>query len=116
MEQKINYSRNTVGCRIGGEIFIHPELYKYPILYMAVIAHEKGHTDGVGFKDIKHDLFNTELEGVKGDFYKFMLFHPRTLLGWLPLTKIGKYWAFDLQLAVAWILCIAFGWYIGGYL
>jgi len=116
MEQKINYSRNTIGCRIGGEIFVHPELYKYPELYQAVVAHEKKHTDGVGLKDVRLDIFNNDLKDVKKEFYKFILTHPRTLLGWLPLTKVGKYWAFDLELAVVWVLCIAMGWYIEGYL
>jgi len=111
-ETKINYSKNTVGCRIGGEIFIHPELYKYPELYHAVVAHEKSHSSSMKLKDIGLDLINTDLKGVKKDFYRFILRHPRTLLGWMPITKIGKYWAFDAQLTVVWLMVIGFTWYM----
>lgn len=109
---RLKHSRNTVGCRIKGEIFIHPELYKYPKLYKAIIKHESNHTSGTNLSDVRMDIINDELKGVKKDFYKFMLSHPRTLLGWLPITKIGKYWAFDLQLTVVWVMSIGFVWYI----
>lgn len=113
---EINYSKNTVGCTVGGEIFIHPELYKYPKLYHAIIAHEKKHTSGFSSEDAKLDMFGNELEDVKGEMYKFMLSHPRTLLGYLPITRIGKYWGFDLQLLVFWILVAGIGWFVGSSL
>ena len=109
---EIKYSKNTVGCRVDGEIFIHPELYKYPKLYHAIVEHEKRHSNSLKFKDVGLDLVNRELKSVKKDFYKFIITHPRSMLGWLPVTKIGKYWAFDAQLAVAWLMFIGFSWYI----
>jgi len=113
---KINYSKNTVGCNVDGEVFIHPELYKYGDLYHAVIAHEKKHSKKFEKKDLYLDIFNEELAPVKGDYYKFMLTHTRTFLGWFPVTKIGKHWGFDLEMAVAWVLLIFFVWLVGGNL
>ncbi len=104
----INYSKNVVGCRVGKEIFIHPELYKHDKLYKAILLHENKHSDGIGLQDFKLDLFNEELTGHKKEFYRFIFTHPRTLLGFLPLTKVGKYWSFDLQLLVIWIIVILF--------
>lgn len=112
-EANINYSKNTVGCRVSGEVFIHPELYRRPELYHAVVAHEKKHSNNLDLNDVSLDFLNDDLKGVKKEFYKFMLTHPRTLLGYLPVTKIGKHWAFDLQIAVVWVMCMAFGFYIG---
>ena len=110
---KVNYSRNVVGCNVGGEIFVHPELHKYPELYAAIIAHEKKHTSGISGRDVAIDLFNKELKECKGGFYKFMLTHPRTMLGYLPLSKVGKHWCFDLELFFAWALLIIIGYFVG---
>ena len=116
MSNLIQYSKNIVGCRIKKEIFIHPKLYKYPELYKAIVLHENKHSDGIGLGDFRLDLFNEELTGHKKEFYKFIFTHPRTLLGFLPLTKVGKYWAFDLQLFIAWVIVFLFGYLIGGNL
>lgn len=115
-ETNIQYSKNTVGCRVGGEVFIHPELYKYPKLYHAVVAHEKKHSNSLDLNDVRMDFLNDDLKGVKKDFYLFILKHPRSLLGWLPITKIGKHWALDVQMTVAWLIVIAFSCYIGANL
>jgi len=113
MSTRLHYSRNTVGCNVGGKIFIHPQLYTAPELYTAVVRHEKKHSKGFNRHDVAIDLFNDELKDCKGDFYKFMLKHPRTFLSYLPVTKIGRYWGFDLQMLVAWVFTIAFVWYVG---
>jgi len=113
---KINYSKNTVGCNINGEIYVHPELHKNPKLYNAVINHEKKHSNKFKGRDVLIDLFNDDLKYHKKEFYKFMFSHPRTLLGFLPLTKVGRYWGFDLELFVAWVLAICMTYFIGGYI
>jgi len=116
MKAEIYYSKNTVGCNVGGEIFIHPELYKCPELYHAVVSHEKKHSAGLNSHDIAIDVFNDDLKECKKEFYVFMLKHPRTMLGYLPVTKIGKTWAFDLQMFVAWILILGIGYFVGSNL
>ncbi len=103
---EIKYSKNVVGCRIGKEIFVNPNLYKYGELYIAVLTHEKKHTDTVSKKDFLLDLSNKELKGHKKDYYKFILTHPRTLLGFLPITKVGKHWAIDAELLLFWTIVI----------
>ena len=95
MGLKIKYSRNTVGCRIKDEIYLHPELYTSPELYKAVLMHEAEHTSGYSMKDVLMDLVNSDLEGHKREYYKFMFKHPRTFLGWLPIVKVGPYWTLD---------------------
>jgi hypothetical protein len=110
---RLQYSRNTVGCRIGKEIFIHPELYKHPKLYHAIILHEKKHSGNFSLKDLVLDLSNEELNNNKEEFYRFILTHPRTLLGYFPISKIGKHWTFDLEMLVIWITLIGVIWFIG---
>jgi hypothetical protein len=105
---EIKYSKNVVGCRIGKEIFLNPDLYNYPKLYTAVLEHEQAHTDSVTKKDFLLDLSNKQLKGHKKAFYSFILSHPRTLLGFLPITKVGKHWAIDIELLIFWILAVIF--------
>jgi len=109
---KLKYSKNTVGCRSGNEIFVHPKLYKNPRLYKAVLAHEIKHSKGFAVKDIVLDLFNDDLKGHKKDYYKFMLKNPRTFLGLLPITKIGNYWAIDLTMGIFYLTFIAIALFI----
>lgn len=109
----INYSKNIVGCNIGGNIFIHPELHKHPKLYKAILSHEKKHSTGFKSKDAMLDLFNDDLKDCKGDFYRFLANHPRTLLGYLPITKVGPYWGFDLEMFIVFLMALGFIWFIG---
>ena len=113
MSSEIKYSKNTVGCSVGGEIFIHPELYTVPELYKAVVNHEKRHSDGLNGQDIAIDIFNDEFKECKKEFYLFMLKHPRTMMGYLPFSKIGKHWTFDFQILVAWIMILGIGYFVG---
>lgn len=113
---KLKYSKNTVGCNVGGDIYVHPDLYNYPKLYKAILMHEAKHSNGFKLSDVAVDFFNEDLRGHKKEFYKFILKHPRVLLGWLPVTKIGKQWTFDIEMAAAWLLAILVIWFIGGHL
>lgn len=104
MTLKVSYSKNTIGCRVGNEIFVHPELHKEPELYKAVLAHEAKHTEGFKTKDFVLDLFNDDLKGHKKAYYKFMLKHPRTMLGFLPISKVGPYWGVDLTIMTLYVV------------
>ena len=104
----VKYSRNTVGCRVGDEIFVHPELYKYPELYHSIMQHEENHSSGFNTKDFLMDLSNDDLRGVKKQYYKFIFNHPRTLLGFLPISRVGTHWAIDLSLSVFYAFAIIF--------
>jgi len=110
---KIHTSRNTVGCNVGGNIFVHPELHKYPRLYNAVVSHERRHSNSFKGRDVSIDIVNDELKGHKKEFYSFIFHHPRTLLGYLPVTKVGKYWGFDLEMLAVWIFLVGMIYYLG---
>ncbi len=101
---EIKYSKNVVGCRIGEEIYLNPDLYNYPKLYQAILTHEKKHTESMTKHDFLMDLSNKDLRGVKKSYYKFIIKHPRTLLGFLPLSKVGEHWTFDVTLFIFWVV------------
>ena len=112
----INFSRNTIGCNVSGKIFVHPDLHRYPELYNAIIKHEKKHSNGINGRDVSIDMFNDDIKGYKKEFYKFMLLHPRTLLGYLPVNRIGKYWTFDVEMLVVWIFVVIVSYLVGANL
>jgi len=107
---KIMYSPNVIGCRISNEIYLNPKLIKGSKLHTAILKHEKGHTSRFTMHDLKHDLNNQELVGVKKDYWKFIMKHPRSLISFLPLCRVGKYWCFDISLSLIWLLAfVVFG-------
>lgn len=105
----IKHSKNTVACRIGNEIYLHPQLYYYPKLCKAILKHEKEHTDGFSIKDFFLDMNNDHLKGHKKEYYKFLFTHPRALLGLLPISKIGKHWAIDPTMLIFMVGVITVG-------
>ena len=107
---KIKYSPNIIGCRIGDEIFLNPALEKGSKLYTALLLHEHKHSSGFTLKDLRQDFNNRELKRVKKEYYLFLIKHPRALLMFLPISKVGKYWGFDISLAIVWVFAsIVFG-------
>src|SRR3990167_6453422 len=107
--RKIIHINYGVACRIGSKIFINKKLKKYPNLYYALIKHEKLHTSGFKLKDIKIDLNGSELKGVKKDYYKFILTHPRSLVHFLPVWRYGGKLTIDLMMSFIWLLGIIIG-------
>jgi len=108
----IQYSENTVGCRIGDEIWVHPKLYTEPELYHAIVGHERKHTKGFSVKDITLDIVNDDLEGHKKAYWKFMFKNPKTFLGLLPISKIGPHWTLDGTMLGFSILAAALVWFL----
>lgn len=103
---KVKHSNSTVACRIGDTIYLHPDLIKFPELYKAILRHEKQHTDTFSWKDIKLDLENTDLKPHKKIFYKFILKHPKTILGFMPITKIDGNWVLDPSMIAVTIFAL----------
>lgn len=108
----IRYSKNTIGCRIGDEIYIHPKLVEYPLLFNKIIEHEKSHTNKYSLKDLFLDFFDNDFRGIKIEKYKFMLKHPRTFIGFFPISKVGPHWTVDINLAIFYIVFGLIGSYI----
>lgn len=106
---KIKYANNTVACRIGDTIYLHPDLIMYPQLYTAIVNHEKQHTDTFSWKDIKLDLENVDLKPHKKLFYKFIIKHPKTILGFMPIARIDGKWTLDPSMIGITLLVIGVG-------
>lgn len=106
LKMKIKYSPNVIGCRIGDEIYLNPALKECPKLYTAILKHEKNHSSGLRLKDLKMDLNNNELKGVKKEYYTFLLKHPKSLLSFLPISKVGKHWCFDVSSGLIWAFAL----------
>ena len=103
---KVKYSPNVIGCKIGDEIFVNPHLIDDKRLFLAILTHEKKHSGTFGLGDFKLDLINTDLRNVRGAYWKFMFKHPRAMLSLLPVTKVGKYWGFDITLSLFWLFSL----------
>ena len=105
---KILTSDNVVGCRIKDRIYLHPKLKEQPRLYNAILKHEKKHGDNFKASDFFEDLFNDDLKECKREYYMFILKHPKTLLGFLPISKIGGNWVVDISMLIFFLFVIAF--------
>lgn len=98
----------VVGCNVGGTIYLNPDLKKYPDLRRAIIKHELEHSNGYTTKDFFIDLKNTHLKGLKKDYYSFIIKHPKSLVGLLPIMRLEKKWVFDVNLTIIYLLSLLF--------
>jgi len=103
---EIKYSPNVLGCRIENIIFINPNLKSGSKLHRAVLKHELKHSGRFTRGDLKLDMDGSELKDVRKEYWAFMFKHPRAMLSLLPITKVGKYWGFDIALALVWAFAI----------
>jgi len=105
----IQYSPNVLGCRLGDTIFLNPALKSGSKLHRAILKHELKHSGGFTRGDLKLDMNGSELKDVRKEYWAFMFKHPRAMLSLLPITKVGKYWGFDIALSLLWFFAIAIG-------
>ena len=84
---KIHEIDKGIAHRIGDCIFINKKLKDYPKLYNAILQHEMEHSSGFNLHDIKLDIINSHLKGLKLEYYKFILSNPSTLVEFLPIYK-----------------------------
>lgn len=106
---KLKTSEYVIGCRIGETIYLNPHLKHYPELQRAILKHENRHTERISWTDLKLDLENEEIGRVRGEYYRFLLKHPKTLLSFFPFLKIGGKWTFDLGLLFIWTFAAIIG-------
>lgn len=102
MSYKIKYIDYGTGNRVGNTIYLNRNLKKYPKLHKAILKHEKNHTSGWGLKDFWFDIRNKEIIGLKKEFYKFVLTHPRSWINYSPVMKLNGIIAFDVSLFLFW--------------
>jgi hypothetical protein len=99
-----------IACRIGDVIYLNKDLINYPSLYAAILEHEKSHSSGFTFKDIKLDIHNPNLKGLKGQYYRFVLTHPKSLIEFLPAWKYDNHLVWNpLVLGLYGLIYIIFG-------
>jgi hypothetical protein len=77
----INYG---IACRIGNRIYINSKMKDYPELYEKVLQHELEHSSGYNKKDIYMDLDNKHLNGLKKQYYSFILKNPSSWVEFFP--------------------------------
>lgn len=106
---RVKYINYGVGFRVGNTIYLNSALKQHPELHSAILRHEKNHTRGYSWSDIKMDIFNKELREVKREYYKFILTHPKALLNFLPVLKVGNHWAFDITLIIFYLVILISG-------
>jgi hypothetical protein len=104
---QIKLTKWGTACRIGNIIYINEKI-KNP-LYEALLKHELNHSSKFNLKDIKMDLKIIELEGLRGEYYKFILKNPKTWIMFLPFWKYENKWVIDPSILGAWLVGIAFG-------
>tara|TARA_R100000501_G_C2595266_1_gene94027 strand:- start:104 stop:460 length:357 start_codon:yes stop_codon:yes gene_type:complete len=112
---KIKYIDYGVGNRVSDIIYLNKNLKKYPKLHKAILKHEKKHTSNWDFSDFMLDLKNDEIKGVKKDFYKFLFKHPKSLLNYFPILKLGETWCIDITLIIIYIFFLSFFFYLADY-
>ena len=93
-----------LACRVGNNIYLHNQLYKIPLLYKALLKHEKEHTDGYSWKDLKIDLTGQHLKHVRKEYWKFIFRHPKTLVMFLPIWKYDNDFSIDPIMLTFWAI------------
>lgn len=112
----IKYLNHGIACRIGDDIYINKRLLDYPNLFKRILLHEKAHSSSFNRDDLILDLDNSHLEGVKREYYNFILTHPSSWTEFLPFgfyekrfiinPLISMFWAFGIFLIFAIIKSI----------
>ena len=80
----INYG---IACRVGNKILVNKHLFKNRPLANAIIKHEMGHSKFFSIKDIFHDLRIKNIDGLRNDYYRFIITHPSSWTEFLPFWR-----------------------------
>ena len=106
MRTQIKLIDYGIAFRIRNRIYLNKNLDKYPRLKEALIKHEVEHTDGFDFRDINTDLWGKHLDGVKKDYYKFLVKEKKAWYQFLPILKVDGKWSIDIMMILLWIFTI----------
>jgi hypothetical protein len=96
----IRYIDYGIASRIGDNVYLHKNLKKHPKLHKAILKHEFAHTSGFSWKDVQIDIRNNHLEGLRRDYYTFLIQNPTSLLQLSPVLKYDGRFTFDLTLMI----------------
>ena len=106
---KLKYINKGTGNRVGDTIYLNKKLRQFPNLHKAILLHETKHTGRFTISDLSLDIRNKELNGLKGEYYYFILTTPNSWLNFLPFMKINKQWTYDLGLICVWLFAFFIG-------
>ena len=99
-----------IASRSGNTIYVHKDLKAYDNkLYVALIVHERLHSEGYSRNDIYMDLANRQLTGVKFKYYMFVLTHPSCLTELLPFWCYEGIWQFNPTMLGFWVFALVIG-------
>jgi hypothetical protein len=102
-----------IACRIGNTIYIHKDMEKFSVgLYNAILEHERSHTSHLTLHDILIDLENRHLDGLKKEYYNFILTHPTTLVELMPVWKYDGKYVWNLLLCLFYLGLGGIAWLI----
>lgn len=100
---KIKYINFGIASRQGDTIYLHKSLKEYPNLYKAILEHEKEHSPGFCWHDLRIDIGNKHLKGLKLEYYLFILSNPSTLAEFIP------FWIYDGNLSLNPLILLFYG-------
>ena len=111
---KVKYIDYGIASRVGDNVYLHKNLVNYPELHNAILKHEFSHTSGFSWKDVQIDIRNSHLEGLRRDYYTFLIQNPTSLWQLSPALKYDNKWSIDLTLimfyGITFIILGLFGW------
>jgi len=109
---KVKYINHGIACRIGNKIFINKLLTEYPLLYKSILKHENSHTSGFLFEDIILDLEGRELQGLKKEYYKFVISNPSSWTEFLPFWWYEGKFVFNPMISFIYLFSLLLGRFI----
>lgn len=101
---KIKYLNHGIASRIGNTLYVNIELKKWPKLCKALIKHEKAHSSGFCWEDIRIDFKGKYIRGFKKEYYFFILKNPRALTQFFPGWFYDGKFVLDPLMLIAWSL------------
>ena len=113
-KMKLKYVDYGIGNRIGDTIYLHKKLKNHPRLHNQILQHEKKHSSDWNLNDFFLDFKNEEIQGVRKEYYGFVLTTPSSWINFLPITIIDGKMALDINITIVWIVMfLIFGILIG---
>ena len=109
---EINYG---IACRINNRIYINKKLKEYPNLYYSILTHEFQHSSNFTKKDFLMDLRNSNLKGLRIQYYKFIIKYPSSWLEFLPALFYEGRLVFAPMTLLFWGITLIILGLIGGF-
>lgn len=102
-----------IASRVGETIYVNKRLSQDPILYEAVIKHEKSHTKGNTLVDFLLDLKFEFISPLRKRYYKFVLENPSSWVEFSPITFFHRKMQINLNLILFYIVLFLISFSIG---